>query len=122
MLFLGGIALGIVNFIIGYGALSADLEAQLAAEGAQGGPAILIGSVIFGTVIALALWFLVSRMRIEFVKWVLIALVGYGLFSLFSNGIKAMDLIGLLASLLQAAALIFLFRPDAKAWFAAKTR
>lgn len=124
MLWLGALALGVVAFVLGYGALKAQVDAQLAASGMTGASsAALIGGFAFGIVISLALWFLVSRLRLEFVKWILILLFVWGLINLpaiFADGFTLIDALSLIGTAMQAAAIYFLFRPDAKAWFAAK--
>lgn len=125
MLWLGALALGIVAFLLSYGTLKAQVDAQLAASGMTSGAggAALIGGFVFGIVISLALWFLVSRLRLEFVKWILILLLIWGLVNLpaiFADGFTLIDVLSLIGTAMQAAAIYFLFRPDAKAWFAAK--
>ena len=125
MLWLGALALGVVQFVLSYGALKTEIETQMADSGmsAGAGDAALIGGFVFGMVISLALWFLVSRLRLEFVKWILILLFAWGLINLpaaFAAGFALMGVLSIVAVVMQAAALYFLFRPDAKAWFAAK--
>ena len=125
MLWLGALALGVVQFFLGYGALKAEIETQLAGTAMRAGTsdAALVGGFIFGIVISLALWFLVSRQRLEFVKWILILLFFWGLINLpsaFAAGLTLMGALSIVAAIMQAAALYFLFRPDAKAWFAAR--
>lgn len=125
MLWLGALALGVVAFVLSYGTLKAQVDAQLAASGvAEGaGGAALIGGFAFGIIISLALWFLVSRLRLEFVKWILILLFVWGLINIpaiFADGFTLIDGLSLIGTAMQAAAIYFLFRPDAKAWFASK--
>ncbi|WP_374407369.1 hypothetical protein [Pelagerythrobacter sp.] len=125
MFWLGALALGVVNFLLTYGSLKAQIDAQFAQSGldADMGGAGLIGGFVFGIVINLALWFLVSRLRLEFVKWILILLILLGLTGLpdlFATGVAVSIVLSLVAIVMQAAAIWFLFRPDAKAWFASK--
>lgn len=123
MLYLGAVVLGLVNFVLSYGAMKAQMDAELARTGVEMGSGVLIASVIFGIVISLALWFLISRLRIEVVKWVLVLFFLWGLIgmpALFADGFGPTDIIALATFVMQAAAIYFLFRPDAKAWFAEK--
>jgi hypothetical protein len=125
MLWLGALALGVVAFVLSYGTLKAQVDAQLADAGMAAGTSdfALMGGFAFGIVISLALWFLVSRLRLEFVKWILILLFVWGLINLpaiFADGFTLIDALSLIGTAMQAAAIYFLFRPDAKAWFAAK--
>lgn len=125
MLWLGAIVLGAVNFFLTYGALKAQVDAQLAESGMDAGvgSAALIGGFVFGVVISLALWFLISRLRIDFVKWILILLFVWGLVglpSLFAAGVTLTVVITVVTMVMQAAAIYFLFQPDAKAWLQKK--
>ena len=121
MLWLGALALGIVSFVLGYGTLKAQVDAELAGSGLREGTSdfALMGGFAFGIVISFALWFLVSRQRLEFVKWILILLLVWGLINLpaiFADGFTLIDGLSLIGTAMQAAAIYFLFRPDAKAW------
>lgn len=123
MLYLGAVVLGLINFVLSYQTVKAQMDAEMAASGIEVGAGVLIGSIIFGVVISLALWFLISRLRIEVVKWVLILFFLWGLIglpALFAGDFEANDLIVLVTYAMQAAAIYFLFQPDAKAWFAEK--
>lgn len=123
MLYLGSVILGLINFALGYDIIYAQMEAELAGSGVEPNSAFLIAGILIGTAISIALWFLISRMRIEFIKWLLIVFLIWNLFSLpgmFADGVQLIDMIGVAIFALQAAAIAFLFRPDAKAWFAEK--
>lgn len=123
LLYLGAVALGLINGVLSYGMMKAELEAQLAGTGIEVGMGSLIGGLAFSLVISLALWYLVSRLRIELVKWVMLAFLAFGLIglpALFVNGFQFTDIIAIIVFAMQAAAIYFLFQPDAKAWFAEK--
>jgi hypothetical protein len=128
MLFLGALAVGVANFALSYGRFSALMEQQMAQAGVEGmgSTALLIGALI-GFGLMLGLWLLVSRLRIEFIKWILLLLVVYNAAMLpqsvaqslaGESGISA--LLGVVALALQVAALWFLFRPASKAWLSSK--
>ncbi|TIX49088.1 hypothetical protein [Alteraurantiacibacter aquimixticola] len=123
-LYLGAVALSMVSFVLTYSQVTAMLEAELAGSGAEdiGGTALIIGIGI-GTLISLGLWYLVSRMRIEFIKWILILLLVYSLAGVpqsLEMGFGLSTALGLVGLAMQAGAIWFLGRPDAKAWFAEK--
>ncbi len=119
LLFLGSVALSIVNAILSYGIIKADL----ADAGLDVGIGALIGGVIFSLIISMALWFLIMKLKIELVKWVMLAFLAFGLIgipALFANGFQFTDIVAIIVFVIQAAAIYFLFQPDAKVWFAQK--
>lgn len=126
MFYLGSLALGVVNFVFGFDMMTAQAEAQLAANPSLAGMdagTIMIVSFVIGLAINLGLWALISRLRIELVKWILVLFVLWGLVSLpalVSNGITLVSALSVLTYALQIAAIFYLFKPDAKAWFAQK--
>ncbi|WP_226699655.1 hypothetical protein [Qipengyuania gaetbuli] len=124
MLYLGSIVVGLIGFAFNYGDLVETTNAELAAAGVEGmGGGIMIGSLIFGIVINLALWFLISGLRIEFVKWILVLFAAWAIFSLATTFglLSGLNLVfTLVGNLMTLAAIYFLFQPDAKAWFAEK--
>lgn len=127
MLYLGSIVVSMVSVVLGWGQMTAMMEAELAAQGQQVeamegiASGALIGGLVVGFGISLLLWALISVWRIEFVKWVLILFVGWGVVStLISMGTVPFNLVfilGLVATALSVASVWFLFQPDAKAWF-----
>ena len=124
MLYLGSIVVGLIGFALNYGDLVETTNAELAAAGVEGmAGGIMIGSLIFGIVINLALWFLISGLRIEFVKWILVLFAAWALFSLAATFglLSGLNLVfTLIGNVMTLAAIYFLFQPDAKAWFAEK--
>ena len=119
-LYLGSIVLSLVNFALNYGALAEQVRQETAAAGVELGGGVLLFGIAFSTLISLLLWFLVSRKRIGFIKWILLLLVVWSLVGLpeaLANGIQGTDILGLVVLAAQIAAIWFLFREDAKAWF-----
>ncbi len=121
-LFLGSLALGLVNAVLGYDATIAQLEADPAvAEMGLAGPGFVIVTMAFGFGISLLLWFLISRKAITVAKWVLVVLTVIGLFSIpvaLADVPLSQAIITVVVTVMQLAAVVFLFRADAKAWFA----
>jgi len=122
-LYLGGIALSLVTFLLTYDDMVAEIQRQTAESGLQVGGGAALGGFLFGTVISIAIWFLISRLRIEVVKWVLVVFFLFGLIGLpvvLANVLTLSGLLNLAIFVVQALAIWMLFQPDARAWFAEK--
>lgn len=130
LLWLGSVVVGLIGIVLGWDLLMSQMGTELAAQAdAQGIDAADAGSLAFGTAIvviaisvglSLLLWALISVWRIEFVKWLIGLLAVYGVVSaLIGLGVGAnlLTISGLISALMGIAAVYFLFRPDAKAWF-----
>lgn len=120
-LFLGAIALGLVNSAIAYNSTMEQLEADPAvAELGLATPGFYIGSAAVGYAISLLLWFLISRKANNVARWILTVLTVIGAL-MVPLTISELDLIAsivtIIATILQVAAIWMLFRPDAKSWF-----
>lgn len=121
-LYLGSIAVGLIGIVFGYRAMSAQVEAQMAAQGAEGlGVGVVIAGIVIGIAINLALWAAISIWRIGLLKWILIALIAWSIYTTF--GALAADfniamVCGFVSTLMSIVAVSYLFRPDAEAWFA----
>jgi hypothetical protein len=120
-LFLASLAVGVVNFIVGYGAMVEALGAEPGMQqlGLGGGFAIAIFAV--GTGIYLLLWYLIARKAMNLAKWVLVVLVALSVVSLLTTLATAFTLnlttmLGLATYILEVAAVIYLFPGDAVAW------
>jgi hypothetical protein len=121
LFFLASLALLAVGFLISFDGTVASIQAQTAAKGLQVGSGFTIG--LFAAVLAinLLLWFFVSRKGATIAKWLLVLLLVIdlvGLPALVSGGLTAPRMISLLRIALEAVAIAFLFKSDAKAWFA----
>jgi hypothetical protein len=121
MLYLGAIALGLVSTAIGWNTMKEGMQADpLTAAVAT---PVMVGSVIIGFGISLLLWFFTSRMRSTIAKWILTIFSVIGVLSLvfpMLNGAAPAGIPGILSivsTVLQVAAVVMLFRPDAVAWF-----
>ncbi|MDG6079480.1 hypothetical protein E3U23_09770 [Erythrobacter litoralis] len=125
-LYLGAIVLSTVATFINYDSLMAQMEAELATSGAESVSSIaLIGGFAFGIVVSLALWFLVSVLRIGLVKWIIAIFAGWGavsfVLSMLQTGFDVSLVLGAIAVIMNVAAAALLFTPEARAWFASKT-
>jgi len=120
-LYLGAIALGIINTVLAYDSTMAQLEADpaIAAVG-MAGPGVIIGLSAFSFFISLLLWYFISRRASTVAKWILVVLTVIGLLGIPAALMMAplmQTIITLVISAMQVGALWFLFRPDAKSWF-----
>lgn len=120
-LYLGAIALGIVSSVLNYDNTMAQLEADPAVAAAgMAGPGFMVGVTAFGFALSLLLWFFISRRASNVAKWILLVLTVIGTLAM-PLGLLAVPLvqaiIAVVTTVMQIAAVWFLFRPDAKAWF-----
>ncbi|MXO96852.1 hypothetical protein GRI34_10545 [Erythrobacter aquimaris] len=124
-LYIGSMVVSVLGAVLSFDDLVAISDDQLATEGlpAMGSGVLLIG-LAFTIVITLALWFLVSKLRIEFVKYILALFAAYSIFSVAMGSSAEVPmtnlLIGWVSTIMSVAAVYFLFTPEAKAWFAEK--
>ena len=124
-LYLGAVALSLLATVMDFDDLRAAMEAELALRGAQSATdaAIIVGLAV-SAAFSLALWFLISVLRIGLLKWIAALFAAYGVVAFaLAVGEITFDLaaiLSLLVVLMNVAAVYFLFTPEAKAWFAAK--
>lgn len=121
LFYLASLALSAMAFLLGYDDIVASVEAESAASGLQMGAGVAIGSFLFGLGLYLLLWFLVSRKRVGFARWIIVLLFLINLIgvpALFSGGLTVQNVISLLSLALSAAAIVYLFHPDTRAWLA----
>lgn len=124
------IAVGLAALAIGWETVSAEVAAELAGTGDEelGGTIVsvmLATGALAMVVLGLAIWSAISIWRLEFMKWVIVALIAYSLWTLpelfvAGDALTAVNLVSLLSTVLTIAAAWYLFQPDAKAWFAQK--
>ena len=121
-LFLASLVLSAISFVVGYDAMVEALAAEPGMAELGVGEGFAIGLFAVGTAIYLLLWFLIARKAVNAAKWVLIALVALSVVSLLSSLLLAFTfdlqiVIGLVVYALEVAAVYYLFREDAVAWF-----
>src|SRR5690606_2155960 len=116
-LFLASLATSVVSLVLNYQALTDTVAVEL--EGTGLGAGFVLAIVGVGYAIYLLLWYLIAHRAANWAKWVLVALLVFGLVSLPGARLGPWDLtalLGLASYALQVAAAVFLFRADAKAW------
>ena len=119
--YLGSLALSVLDFFLERDAVVAQAEAQSRAANVSLGSGFVTGAFVFWMALLLLLWFLASYRRSGVAKWiiVLLALIGlWGVPGLITGAFTAARIVSLLSFVLTWVAIYFLFRPDAKAWFA----
>jgi Na+/proline symporter len=113
-LFLASIAVGVLNSALIFPSLAASQPVS---------PAFLIGTIVVGVAINLALWWFAARRGSNAARIILTILFALGLASVLftlTMGTYPPGTAGLLSGInwvLQVAAVVFLYRPDANAWF-----
>ena len=123
--YLGSIALGLVNTAFSWGALTASLKTV--GDGAMTmGPGVMVGSIALSLVISLLLWFFIARRASNVAKWIYVVITAIGVFGVLSSLAnpltpKGLTMIGgFVATALQVFAAWLLFKPDAAAWLESK--
>jgi hypothetical protein len=118
-LFLASLVVSAVSSVLVYNTFVADPAMQ---ELGFGTP-FLVGAFAFSFGLYLLLWFLIARKASNIAKWILVVFLALGVVSYaasltieFTPG--AGEVLGLLAYVLEVAAVVFLFRTDAADWFA----
>jgi len=123
-LFLGSLAVSAAGVVISWQPMMAQLAAQPGVAELGIGSGFLAGAIAVAFAISLLLWFLVSRKASSVAKWILIVLAAVSLISvpgMLGGPWNLSTILGLISYVLEIAALGFLFRPDARAWFTGDT-
>jgi hypothetical protein len=119
-LFLASLAVSAASIVIGFDSMVDQLASEPATAALGIGGGFLAGIMAFGMAISLLLWFLIAHKASNVAKWILIVLAALSLISLPAMLTGPMDttvLLGLASYALEIAALVYLFREDAAAWF-----
>jgi hypothetical protein len=122
LFYLGSLVVSLVATFVGYDILTAQVEAQSAATGLAMGSGAIVAGIALNVAITLLLWYLVARKGFVIAKWIIVLFFLFTLVTsisgIFAGGLAVHEGLSLLSIVLQAAAVYFLFQPDAKAWFA----
>ncbi len=118
--YLASIAVGLLNSIV---TLPVMLRTpQVAQAAAMLGPNFFYGSVLFGIIITLLLWYFAARRASVVAKWIITVFFAFGVLSILRNLVAGFPtassgVLGVVGIVLQGVAVYLLFRPDAVAWF-----
>lgn len=124
--YLGAIAVGLINTVVSWSQLDAMLAADPRIKAAGLGSGTLMVGVVLGLLIPLLLWYFIARRASNVAKWIYVVLTAVGLFGFLSSLANPLVPKGLLTALgllsvgLQVYAAWLLFRPDAAAWLDSK--
>lgn len=119
--YLGSLVLSAVDFVLERDALTSRLAAQSGEGGIAMSGSIVTGVFVAWMVFLVFLWFLAARQRATIAKWVIVLLVAIGLYAvpaLFSGTFTLAKTVSAMSLVLSLLAVYYLFKPDAKAWFA----
>lgn len=125
-LFLPSLAIGTIGSVIQLSSNVARFAANPAT--AQFGTGFVIFTIVATTAINILFWFFIARRASNVAKWIWVVFLIFGLLSLTMMFVSpivsvigaAWKVFALLINGLQIAAAFMLFRPDARAWFAAR--
>ena len=118
-LFVASIVLSVASFVIGYGDFSAQVANDPAMRQLGLGSGFVIGLAAVGYAIFLLLWYLIAHKAANWAKWVLVVVLLLSLASLpgaLTGPWGLSTWLALAIYALQIAAVVCLFRADAKAW------
>jgi len=120
--FLGSLALAAISSVFSMQDTLSD--PRIASSGL--GLGFVVGVQVFSFSLLLLLWFFISRNASNVAKWILTVLTVLGVLMTISSlptlagrGLLSMAAAAVI-TVLQIIAVVFLFRADAKAWFASK--
>lgn len=122
-LFLFSLAIGLLSTFLDFDKIEEKLRADPAMASLGLGSGAAIGAIAFVFGISILLWYLVAYRASNVAKWILVIFVAVGAVLLVFNLGQVWALANILSAigkLIEIAAIAFLFRPDAKAWFAEK--
>jgi hypothetical protein len=118
-LFLASLALGVLAFVLSYEIVMAALANEPSYQQAGLGSGVVIGLVAGVYAICLLLWHLIANRGANAAKWILTVLVILDVLSALPALARTWDTMLLLSvtiRVLEVAAVVYLFRPDAVAW------
>tara|TARA_B100000929_G_scaffold178545_1_gene141397 strand:+ start:611 stop:1033 length:423 start_codon:yes stop_codon:yes gene_type:complete len=118
ILYLASILVGMIGTIMNF----SSIEVQ--AAGTMLTPTTLVVITVITYALTLLLWYFISRRASNIAKWILVVLTLIGLIglpSIFVGEFNLNKFIGLASTILSVAGVYFLFKPDARAWFAGET-
>ncbi|MBO9517828.1 MAG: hypothetical protein J7493_07155 [Porphyrobacter sp.] len=118
-LFLASLVLSVLSLIIGYQAVVDALASDPSMQQLGLGVGFVMGVAVVGYAIYLLLWYLIAHKAANWAKWVLVVFVAFGVTSLraaLTGPWNLTTILGLAVYVLEVAAVVYLFRADAKAW------
>lgn len=120
-LFLASLVLGLINFVMVYQTAAALVESDLGAQRLGLGSGFLVAVTTVVYAVDLLLWFLIARRASVAAKWILVVFTVIGVLSVLPSLAGSWNttlVLSLVTYALEVLAVVYLFRPDAKAWLA----
>ncbi|HEU4652096.1 MAG TPA: hypothetical protein VFS49_11850 [Croceibacterium sp.] len=124
-LFLLSLALSAGTLVVGYDDMMRAVLSDPSMRQLGFGSGLIIGMIVASFAVYLLLWWLIARRASSVAKWTLVVFVALGLVSLpavLAGPMSVLLLLNLAVYALEVAAVVFLFRADAKAWFRGEPR
>lgn len=118
-LFLGSLVLGALNVLLSWQDAAAQMADDPGAQQLGLGSGFLLAITVGSFAVYLLLWLLIARQASTVAKWILTVLVALGVaFALpaLAGSWNVTLVLSLVVHALEILALVYLFRPDAKAW------
>ena len=122
-LFLASLAVSVLGFIVSYREITETLARDPGVQQLGLGSGFIVGTAAAGYALYLLLWYLIARRASKVAKWILVVLIAISVLSTLPGLPSAWDttaLFGLVVTVLEIAAIVFLFRADATAWLDGK--
>lgn len=122
-LYLGWIALGVINFFLSYDIATAMMRADSSNLVLGVSPeSFYVVIAIVSVLVQLLLWYFIARMGSNVARWIWIILFALGMinvaamFEIFEYSVL-LGTIGLIIVGMQVFGIFLLFRPESNAWF-----
>lgn len=122
-LYLASLVIGIVNLVMSYDRIVAQIQMDPAVAQLGWGAGAVVVMFVLGLAVSLVLWYFIARRGSSIAKWFLVAFTAIGLLSLpttLANSNGPALIMAVVINVLQLAAVVMLFRADAKPWFSHK--
>lgn len=119
-LYLGSLVVGVVNLVLSYERIVAQMQSDPAVAQLGWGAGAVIVMFSLGMAVSLVLWYFIARRGSSIAKWFLVAFTAIGLLSLPTTLATATGpalIMAVVINLMQLVAVVMLFRADAKPWF-----
>ncbi|EDL49739.1 hypothetical protein [Erythrobacter sp. SD-21] len=120
LLYFGAIVLVLANAVRDYAAMRESAAGDLVRRGLDP-DTLLVASIAFVVGIMVVLWFMAARLRVGFVRYVMVGLLAWQAWPVvtaLSEDRGGGIIVAAASVVLQLLAIVFSFLPEARAWFA----
>lgn len=119
-LFLASLAGSLLGTVLTFDEVVNSVGADPALRNVGLGGGFVVGVMVVSFAVYLLLWYLIAHKASNVAKWILVVFIAIGVIMAvpsLAGPFGAMQYLGLAICALQVAAVVFLFRADAAAWF-----